>query len=202
MQKPKFEEAIQYAIDKLQSELPQSFTYHNLWHTQVEVATAVSHFAEMEELPELEKRLLMVAVAFHDVGFITFPPNHEALSIKEAKSVLPEFGFKPCQVQKICNMILATRLPQTPHTLAEQILADADLEVLGRPDFFERNQALRDEFAYLSRPFSKKEWLENQLSFLQNHTYFTNAARECCREQKLRNIESLQDQLDALAQPK
>ncbi|MEM7333952.1 MAG: HD domain-containing protein [Chloroflexota bacterium] len=195
MQEPNFEEAIQYALLKLRAELPKSFTYHNVWHTQVEVATAVSRFAKIEQLPEKELELLQVAVAYHDIGFITFPQNHEWMSIREVQKILPKYGFNKPQIETISNMIGATRLPQSPQTLAEMILADADLEVLGRKDFFTRNQALRDEFRYLNRPFTQEAWLKNQLDFLQNHTYFTQAAQSICRKQKQRNIELIQKKL-------
>jgi uncharacterized protein len=86
---------------------------------------------------------------------------------------------------------MATRLPQSAHTLPEKILADADLDVLGRRDFFVRNQVLRAELAESGTVFSDETWLNGQLDLVSNHRYFTASARRMRYEGKLKNIEKL-----------
>src|SRR5436309_16127441 len=73
--------------------------------------------------------------------------DHERASAQIAAAILPNYGYTPAHIQAICGMIMATKLPQAPHTLLEQIVADADLDVLGRPDFVTRNQDLHTELA-------------------------------------------------------
>jgi predicted metal-dependent HD superfamily phosphohydrolase len=96
--------------------------------------------------------------------------------------VLPDFGFTSAQISRVNNMILATRLPQSPRDLVESILADADLDVLGRDDFFERSELLRLEIAALGRLIPPREWAESQLRFISQHVYFTQAAKNLRQE--------------------
>ena len=112
-----------------------------------------------------------------------------------AGQVLPGFGFSPAQIAAIQGMILATQLPQSPRTLLEEILADADLDVLGREDFLRRNQALRDELAASGTLLTPERWYGNQLLLLQNHRYFTAAARALRAEGKEENIKTIKNLL-------
>jgi uncharacterized protein len=89
-------------------------------------------------------------------------------------------------------MIMATRLPQTPHTLLECILADADLDVCGRDDFLALNRCLRAELAATGNVTSDREWYSEQLSFLRAHRYWTAAARYGRDQVKRANIAALE----------
>ena len=86
---------------------------------------------------------------------------------------------------------MATQLPQSPRTLLEQIVADADLDVLGREDLATRNQALRDELAASGTQISDEGWLASQLQLLESHHYWTAAARSLRDAGKQRNLEML-----------
>jgi hypothetical protein len=112
-----------------------------------------------------------------------------------AEDVLPDFGYAAGQIATVCNAIMATKLPQSPKSRLEEILADADLDVLGRDDFLPRNQALRDELQYLGRKFTDFEWYTSQESFLRDHSYFTKSAHALRDSQKMLNIVALQDAL-------
>ena len=131
MHQPDFEAARQYALDRLQRELSLLVTYHSLAHTVDEVAPAADHLAALEGVTGEDLLLLRTAALYHDVGFVEQHHDHEAGSARIAAAVLPGFGYAPAQIQAIVGMILATQLPQTPHTLLEQIMADADLDILG-----------------------------------------------------------------------
>lgn len=136
-----------------------------------------------------DRMLLLTAAWFHDVGFTEQVADHELIGIRIASEVLPEFGYTPEQIQVISGIILATRLPQTPHTLLEAILVDADLDVLGREDYVVRHQELRQEMAVVNgTPHTDKEWYLVQQDFLSNHRYFTEAARALRDAGKARNL--------------
>jgi uncharacterized protein len=89
------------------------------------------------------------------------------------------------------SIIMATKLPQSPKTILEEIMADADLDVLGRDSFFKRSQDLRDERAALGISSSDKAWYQSQLDFLRAHHYFTRAAHQLRDETKDKNIAEL-----------
>ncbi len=190
---PNFAEAVAYALERLRVELPPDFLYHNVWHTEHDVMPAALRLAQLTgQIQEENLRLLEVAAAFHDLGFIEQAQNHELIGARLLAQTLPAFGFSSRQIECLMGLILATRLPQSPRTLLEQILADADLDVLGRDDFFSRNTILRQESIWLGRPFTPREWDRQQLSFLKQHTYFTAVARALRDAGKQQNIASLE----------
>ena len=185
---PKFKKAQAYAIRRLEAELSPLLTYHSLRHTRDDVVVAAKRLATIENVDAEEHMLLVTAAYFHDIGFVEQRQEHEQASVHIVKKVLPGFGFSAAQNEVITGIIMATRLPQSPRNHLEQIIADADLDALGRPDFWERNQALRIEMATFGDPVSDAEWYANQIIFMRSHAYFTLAAqmtREPTKQQHL-----------------
>lgn len=191
MNKLDFEQLKNYAFSRLENELPASLYYHNLQHTRDEMLPAIERIAVPEGLHGESLLLLKTAGLFHDMGFIYSYRDHEEASINIVKRVLPDYGYRWEQINAICRMIMATHLPHAPHSLAEQIIADADMIVLGEDNFLERNCLLRLEAEIYQRPFSEKEWYQEQLDFIEGHEYFTNTARQIQNPGKLRNVEEI-----------
>lgn len=185
---PNYQAAIAYAIETLNNELPPFLTYHSAWHTTDDVLPAAMLFAQLSGVSDDEQRLLEVAAAFHDIGFVYTLEEHEHKGVEVVGEVLPQYRFSAAQITHIQNLILATRLPQSPQNLLEMILADADLDLLGRDDFFERNRALRQELENLGKEMSDKAWYEGQLKFLEAHKYFTATAEQVRGEGKRKHI--------------
>lgn len=190
-----FEAAKQYVLGRLQRELSPLLVYHSLWHTSDDVVQAAIRFADLENIQGEDRMLLLTAAFYHDLGFIQKRQGHEEISIELMQAVLPTFGYTPRQIEVIAGIIQATKLPQTPHTLLEQVIVDADLDALGREDFFERNQLLRQELASHGIPSTEDEWDEIQLSFLEAHRYFTAAAISLRNPAKRRHISILIDRI-------
>ena len=66
-------------------------------------------------------------------------------------------------------------MPQTPGSLIEQIVCDADLFHLGTDEFRIRNEDLRQELSEISQEdLSKKKWRKMNIKFMGNHEYFTD----------------------------
>lgn len=186
-----WEGARRHALARLERDLPADLTYHNLWHTRDDVLPAAQRLAALCGLGEVEMRLVETAAAFHDTGYTVQRQEHERFSAQIAGEALPAFGFSPAHVVAVQEMIMATQLPQSPRTLLEQIVADADLDVLGREDLATRNQALRDELAASGTQISDEGWLASQLQLLESHHYWTAAARSLRDAGKQRNLEML-----------
>ncbi|MDX2138193.1 MAG: HD domain-containing protein [Chloroflexota bacterium] len=191
MNAPNFEHAAAYARQRLSTELAPHLTYHSLVHTAHEVVPAVRRFAALESVTGESEQLLVTAAWFHDLGYVVQINDHERISAEIAASVLPGLGFSNEQVEVIRGIIQATRLPQSPSTLLEQIMADADLNVLGQEDFLLRNEDLRAELAVIDHPVTDSQWYTGQLAFLRAHNYFTRSATLANRMQKSRNINLL-----------
>ncbi len=133
--KTRFEEAYSQVTALMGKELPSYYTYHNLQHTK-DVVQAARYLAEAENLPAGEMYILLTAALLHDTGFIKGHENHEEQSCELAQSILPEIGYNEHQVEAICELIMATKLPHNPVNQLQQILCDADLFYLGTNRFF------------------------------------------------------------------
>lgn len=188
MSGPDFEQARRYALDRLERELAATLVYHSLAHTRDEVVPAAEWLAALEGVAGEPLLLLLTAAYYHDLGFVERRAGHEAAGARIASQALPAFGYSPAQVRAIAAMILATEIGRNPATHLEQILADADLDVLGREDFEERNRDLRAELAAHGQVFSDEEWFEGQLALLETHRYFTASARAVRDQGKQRNL--------------
>jgi uncharacterized protein len=184
-----------YAFERLKRELPEFLQYHTLHHTQSDVLPALERLALLEKIDGEPLILLRTATIFHDIGFVIQCDNHEEYSMQIAAEILPFFRYNQRQVQTIQDLISTTKIPQSPHTLLDQIIADADLDVLGRRDFMTRNLDLRAEMLALGKPMTDIEWYTNQLRFMTTHRYFTKSACNLRNSRKQRNITDLERRL-------
>ncbi len=191
MCQPDLEAARQYALNRLQRELAPQVTYHTLGHTRDEVAPAADRFAALEGVTGEDLVLLRTAALYHDIGIVEQYRDHEAISARIAATALPGFGYAPAQIEAILGIIWATRLPQEPHTLLEQIMADADLDILGAADYLPRNAVLRKELAAFGQAMTDAQWYGRQLQFIRDHRYFTTAARSLRDAQQQVNIAAM-----------
>jgi serine phosphatase RsbU (regulator of sigma subunit)/predicted metal-dependent HD superfamily phosphohydrolase len=200
MSRPDFDAARQYVFARLEQELAPTLYYHCIAHTRDEVLPAVERLAALEGLADAEALLLLrTAALYHDIGFVETTTRHEQASARLAAETLPQFGYSQQQISRIQQMIQATALPQSPETPLAQLLADADLDVLGREDFLPRNRDMYRETGAGDGPPALEAWYRSQLKFLQLHQYFTKAARSLRQPGKQRNIETLEALLAGLA---
>lgn len=197
MRRPDFEGAREYALQRLESELPGEVHYHSIFHTRDEVAPAAEEIARLVGVAEEDLLLLRTAAYFHDLGYVEQDAENESIAARIAYEVLPGFGYSPEQVQVVVGLIMATRLPQAPQSLLEKIIDDADLYILGREDFLDRSRDLKAELAALGEPITDEEWYQSQLNFLLAHDYHTEAARKLLEGGKRKNIAALTDLLSS-----
>lgn len=193
--RPDYAGAISYALRRLRTELSPLLTYHNLMHTEGDVLPAVTRLARLSNLAEPDIQLLEVGAAFHDIGQIKTSLGHEQVGIEIMSEVLPGLGFSATDIARLTGMIRATEMPQTPRNDEQALLADADLDSLGRDDFFPTSKALWHERAACGMDIPWHTWLEIQLRFLQTHRYFTPAAQALRDAGKQKNIGMLKSLL-------
>lgn len=181
-----------FILKKLRDELPAGRTYHSLEHT-LDVLAAVIDIAEQEGVAGEDLELLKTAALYHDSGFTEQDDEHELVSCRLVRATLPGFDYSGEQVERICAMIMATKIPQTPgDDRLARILCDADLDYLGRPDFFRIGDELFAEMKRYGRLSNEREWNELQVRFLKGHTYFTATNirdREPAKQEHLAAVE-------------
>ena len=117
--------------------------------------------------------LLKTAVLFHDSGFIFSAEGHESRSCDLARENLPKYNYASVEIERICGMIMATRIPQTPQNILEQIICDADLDYLGRSDFYAIAKSLFVELNNYNIIEEEKDWNRIQVKFIGEHSFFT-----------------------------
>lgn len=162
-------------LERLEKELPNYMHYHSIHHT-LDVCQRAEQLAIQEGVSSADIRCLLVAAAYHDCGYILQDEDHEKVSCDIAKEVLRDYNYSTEDLQTICSIIMATQLPQTPHNLLGKIICDADLDYLGRNDFFENGHKLYQELQQRGIVKDEEEWNEQQVHFLENHYYFTATA--------------------------
>jgi len=188
-----FQKAKQYAINLLSAELSPDFIYHDLSHT-LDVYEAVKRLADLEKLNAHEVLLLKTAALYHDIGLIHGAKDHEAAAVDMIKELLPSYGYIDDDIDSIARMIMATALPQSPNSLLDEILCDADLDYLGRDDFFMTSSKLHLEWKRMKTndlPFN--EWIKVERVFLRSHSYFTQVAKDLRNQMKSDNLAELEN---------
>jgi uncharacterized protein len=191
---PDFKKARQYAMDRLRNELSPKLKYHCMGHTKNEVVPAADRLSKSENVPAEDRLLLLTAAYFHDLGFIRQRQDHEKVSIELAEKALPDFGYSDQQIEIIRRIIQVTHLPQTPKTLLEKIMADADMDDLGNEHFWKRSRDLRKELANYGTLVTDEEWYTEQLVLMKSHHYFTESEknlREDTKQQHILEVERL-----------
>ena len=189
---PDYAGAVAYALHRLRTELPPMLHYHNVRHTEGDVLPAAVRLGQLSRLADPDLHLLEVGAAFHDLGQIRASLGHELIGAAIMAEVLPQYGFGTGEIERVRGMIMATRLPQTPLNQEQALLCDADLDSLGRDDFFTTSLALWRERQAAGMVIPWQTWLENQRDFLSGHRYFTPAARTLRDAGKQANVELLE----------
>jgi predicted metal-dependent HD superfamily phosphohydrolase len=173
--KKQYDKVGKLLLPKLKNELPSHLSYHNYNHI-LTVINATAYLLKKENVSEDDKWMVMTAALFHDAGFLRGYQNHEEMSCDIARETLPSYGYSEECIDSICQLIMATKLPQTPLDHYAEILCDADLFYLGTDHFFRNATGLFKELKEIGFIKTEEEWDEKQLNFLHQHRYFTKSA--------------------------
>ncbi len=180
-----------YITDYFDKKIPEKYFYHDLQHT-LNVVNAVEEIGRGYDLEPRELELLQVAAWFHDTGYDQGAKGHERRSADYAIAYLKDKGFSADELSTIEGVILVTKLPQKPETLLQEIICDADLSHLGKKSYWDRCGRVRHEMAATqSRIMSELEWVDFELGFMENHSYFTEVSKDLYNKRKKKHIRQL-----------
>jgi len=182
----------------LKESLPLEFTYHNLDHTQ-EVFEAVTELGINSVLPDEELEIIQVAAWFHDTGFVKGYLDHEYRSVEIAKEFLKSIHCPEKKIKRITDIIIMTELANTPETLSEKIIRDADILHIAKEDFFSKCLALRSEWENTGcKKFVESDWLQSCLDFISQTVFFTDYANLKYERGRQKNITCLREIINEL----
>jgi uncharacterized protein len=203
---PRLKKVDQYIRSLFRDELPVGIKYHDADHTlhpSKGVVAAANSIAVSENISEHDRELLIAAAYFHDTGYIREYEKNEPIAARMAGRILKLIGYKPKEVEIIQNMILATDLAREPQTHAEKILCDADLDHLGRKDFFKMDGKLREGRRTRGIDVSDDvEWYKGTLEVVKNHQYYTQSQKALREKEKQNNIKKLLKKLGIVEKEK
>ena len=188
-----FTDLQEMVLNKMENELPPHLYYHNIKHT-IDVVTQVELIGLGEEVSDEELLLLKTAALFHDSGHILGYDNHEYFGTLIAREILPDYYYTQPQIDRICELIMITKMPPKPKNRLEEIMCDADLDYLGRSDMVPVSNLLYRELKEYKMIDSWNEWNRLQIKFISNHQYFTKTAlslREVNKQKQIERIKSL-----------
>ena len=189
-----FDGVKKYLFKRLAKELSNNLFYHGMHHT-CDVVHVAEHLAKAENITGDDFTVVMTAALFHDSGFLIQYNDNEPIACELARKILPQYDYSQSQIDHICEMILATSIPQCPRDHLAEVLCDADLSYLGTDGYYSISETLKMELEKQGLDFENTKWIDFQLNFLTKHRFFTDTARELHEAQKQEYILELKDLL-------
>jgi hypothetical protein len=120
-----------------------------------------------------------------------------------AGRILKLIGYKPNEVEKIQQMILSTDPEREPKTHLEKILCDADLDNLGREDFFKLDGKIREGRRIRGLDVSDDvKWYRGTLEIIKKHQYYTESQKKLREKGQQKNIKRLLIKLENIEKKK
>ena len=203
---PRLKIVDQYIRELFRDELPDGIKYHDANHTlhpTKGVVAVANSIAISESISEHDRELLNTAAYFHDTGYIREYDKNEPIAARMAGRILKLIGYKPNEVEKIKKMILSTDLERKPKTHMEKILCDADLDHLGREDFFKLDGRLREGRRARGIDVSDDaKWYKGTLEIIKTHQYYTESQKKLRETEKQKNIKRLLNKLENIEKQK
>jgi hypothetical protein len=100
-------------------------------------------------------------------------------------------------------MILSTDLERDPKTHVEKIICDADLDHLGREDFFKLDGKLRE--GRRARGIDVNDdvkWFKGTFEIIKKHKFHTDSQKKLREKEKQKNIKKLLIKLENIEKKK
>ena len=178
----------------LDNNLPKDLTYHGPHHTR-DVLDSAIRIAKYQKISEDELDLLKLACLFPDSGFTKAYKDHEEEGCLIAEEFLKPYNLSSSDLETIKGMIRSTKIPQSATTLLEQIICDADLDYLGRNDFWPIANTLFKEVSVYLNITDQNRWNQIQVNFLGQHHYFTEYSINFRKDKKQQNLEEVKSRI-------
>ncbi|HEY6976758.1 MAG TPA: Pycsar system effector family protein [Chitinophagaceae bacterium] len=166
--------------------------YHNYTHAN-DAVDAAKKIADHYQLNERDWFIVCAATWFHDTGYLVAEPrSHEEKSAEIAENFLKSIEVGTEDIDAIKKCILATKIPQSPVSLVEKIVCDADLFYLGTNRFKEYSRLSRKELETLQNTkIDGDAWRKENIKMLETHRFHTDYCRLLLEQIKNANTERL-----------
>ncbi len=169
------------------------YLYHNVNHT-FDVVESIVRIGEHEKLGQTDMLILKTTALLHDIGYLKKYDHNELISVQMSVELLPRYNYLNEHIKKITDIIRMMAQPFKSRGYFASLLCDADLDYLGRNDYFSRSMLLYSEWKQLNIVNNLKEWYNIQITFLSEHEYFSDFSklqRENLKQEFIKQIKEL-----------
>lgn len=163
-------------FENILKNLPEKLHFHDLEYAR-KVYNQTFLLVRAEEVEQQDRLIVRTAALMLYTGLTQAYTNYENRSSVIARDILPEFQYSESQIDKICNLIMSTKLPFQPNNQLEKILIDSKMEYIGKPDYPVRIKKLHREMVENGINLNGQQFKKQQLELLYTFDYFTVAAR-------------------------
>jgi predicted metal-dependent HD superfamily phosphohydrolase len=186
----------------LKAAKPGWVTYHNFEHAKA-VAGASKAIGKACRLSAEDLEDVILAAWFHDAGYVEAIEGHEERSVEIASAFLAEEHHPPKRIAKAAGCIRATKMPQKPKTLVEEVLCDADISHLAARDYLDVSERIRLEIEHrMGRKLGDAEWLSMNTRFVAGHRFHTECARSQYAARHAANLAALKERMNRVKERK
>lgn len=180
-----------HVMDMMDKNLSTNLYYHSREHMEYVIKKA-EYIAIKEGVSPNKIYQLKLAALFHDIGFIKQRKDHEQVGCKIMRKELTGL-LSDTAIKEIEGMIMATKIPQSPSTLFEMILADVDLEYLSTKLFKSIGDLLYKELLAVDQTMNERKWKNMQIGFMEAHHYHTRYCKRYKEHRKRKNLLRLKE---------
>ena len=181
----------EFASQILKQDIAEKFVYHDHYHTS-RVVEASKTIGRECGLSDQDIEHVTIAAWFHDTGYKLGCDNHEENSAKIAEDFLTKEGYSEEGINAIKGCILATKMPQSPTNLLEQVICDADLHHLACTDYAMMAEKMHKEIEKVgNKEIDGETWNQMNYDFFKDHEFFTPYARKKLQPIKDENLGSI-----------
>ena len=163
-------------LNGIYKELPESLHFHKMEYAR-KVYDQSFLLCRSEEIEQEDRLLVRTAALMLFTGLTQEYHNFENRSSVISREILPEFSYSESQIDQICNLIMATKIPFEPTNRLEKILIDARMDFIGRPDYTSQIKLLYQEIKQAGVKINGQQFKKQQLELLFGFDFYTVAAR-------------------------
>lgn len=196
MKKNKIVQKAKRYVNKLLIPLERHY-YHSYNHA-LEVMERAIYLWEKEWLSEENIEILALAWLFHDTGFVIQYDKNEPIWAKIARNYLKGILYPEDKIKTIERIILATDPDyKSPVDILEVIIKDADMDNLGRKDFFDRANSLKKEIELIKNiKIRDPEWNHWLIELLKEHRFEAMTQKIERDAKKSENLKKMLEELE------
>ena len=180
-----------HVFEILKKDLPIHMYFHNAEHTEL-VLKSATELVKASGVEKEDGNALLLAVLFHNMGYVNGHQKYWVRSAKMAREFLLENQAPKILIEKVVKLIELMDGSSKPVSELDKLFLDACYSYYGKKSYVKRIRRLRKEEEGLR--VGKKDtlaWQKDQLHKITKHIFYTPFGEELFGKRKLKNIQKL-----------